>query len=85
MAGELLYVASGGTIEVKTIDPETGRLGDFQKAADLPLSKFTFSRDKRFLYAQATMEDNPEQVSIATYAVAADGKLSLLNLSLIHI
>jgi 6-phosphogluconolactonase len=82
-AGELLYVSSGGAIEVKEIDSKTGKLTDFQKV-DLPgLSKFTFSRNKKFLYAQAILNGKRQKVSIATYKVAADGKLSFVHNALI--
>jgi len=79
MAGELLYVASGGAIEVKKIDQKTGKLTDVQKVEHQGLSKFTFSRNKKFLYAQAAMKDNRKQASIATYKIADDGKLTFVH------
>lgn len=78
-AAELLYLASGGTIEVKEIDPKTGKLSDFQKVEFTRLSKFTFSRNKKFLYAQAAMKGNPKQASIITYSVATDGTLTYVH------
>jgi 6-phosphogluconolactonase len=78
-ADELLYVSSGGVLEVKRIDPKTGKLEDFQKVELQGMSKFTFSRNKKFLYAQATMKEDRKKVSVATYKVAADGKLSYVN------
>ena len=77
-ADELLYLASGGAIDVKKIDSKTGKLSDFQRVEFTLLSKFTFSRNKKFLYAQAAMKDNPKQVSVATYKVETDGKLTYL-------
>ena len=79
MSNELLYVASGGAIEVKKIDPDTGKLTDIQRVEYQGLSKFTFSRNKKYLYAQALMKDNRKQTSVATYRIAEDGKLSFVN------
>ncbi|MCM8533601.1 MAG: beta-propeller fold lactonase family protein [Lentisphaeraceae bacterium] len=78
-ASELLYLASGNSIEVKKIDLKTGKLSDFQKVEYKKLSKFTFSRNKQFLYAQAAMKDNPKQASIMTFKVATDGKLTFVH------
>ena len=78
-AAELLYLASGGAIEVKKIDPATGKLSDFQKVEFTKLSKFTFSRSNKFLYAQAALKDNPKQATIITYKVAEDGELTYVN------
>ena len=76
---ELLYLASGGAIESKKIDPKTGKLTDFQKVELPSLSKFTFSRNGKFLYAQASIQEgNKKSTSVATYSIAADGKLTFL-------
>ena len=79
-AAELLYVASGGAIEVKSIDPKTGKLENIQKVEMAGLSKFTFSRNKQFLYAQAAIANGKKkQASIATYKIANDGKLTFVH------
>ena len=79
MADEFLYLASGGAIEVKKVDPKTGKLSDVQKVEHEGLSKFTFSRNKKFLYAQAAMKDVRKKASIATYKIEDNGKLTFVH------
>ena len=74
-AQELLYMSSGDALEVKIIIPKTGELIDFQRIELKGISVFTFSRNKKFLYAKASIGGNRENPSIVTYRVAADGKL----------
>jgi 6-phosphogluconolactonase len=78
-ADELLYLSSGGVLEIKKIDSKTGELTDFQKVELQGMSKFTFSRNKKFLYAQASMKGDRKKVSVATYEVGADGKLTFVH------
>lgn len=78
VAQELLYVSSGDAIEVKKINPQTGTLLDFQRIEFKGISIFTFSRNKKFLYAMASIDGNRENRSIATYKVTVDGKLDLI-------
>ena len=78
VAQELLYVSSGDAIEVKRINPQTGSLLDFQRIELIGISIFTFSRNKKFLYAMASINGNRENRSIATYKVEDDGKLDLI-------
>jgi 6-phosphogluconolactonase len=78
VAQELLYVSSGDALEVKKINPKTGLILDFQRIELKDISVFTFSRNKIFLYAKASIHGNRENPSIATFKVAADGKLALI-------
>lgn len=82
-ADELLYIASGNAIEVKKIDRLTGKLTDLQKVEHPGLSKFTFSPDKSFLYAQASMKNNRKQTAVITYKITDDGKLTYLDIAAI--
>ena len=77
-ASEYLYLANDGLLEVKKIDPASGKLTDFQKIEHPKLSKFTFSRNKEFLYAQASIKNKPKQLSIITFKVEKTGKLTQL-------
>jgi len=77
-AQELLYVSSGDALEVKKINPQTGMLIDFQRIEFKGISVFTFSRNKIFLYAKASIDGNLKNSSIVTFKVAADGKLTLI-------
>ena len=83
-ADEFLYLASGNTIEVKKVNPENGKLQNVQKVEYSGLSKFTFSVDKKFLYAQASVKDKRRQPAIATYSIAADGKLNFVHVAPIN-
>ena len=78
VAQELLYLSSGDALEVKRINPQTGMLLDFQTIELKGISVFTFSRNKKFLYAKARIDGDLKNPSIATYKVAADGKLTLI-------
>ena len=80
-AEEYLYLASGGAIEVKKINAQSGELTDVQKVEHLGLSKFTFSRNKKFLYAQAAMKGNRRQTAIITYKIEDDGKLTFVHIA----
>jgi 6-phosphogluconolactonase len=78
VAQELLYVSSGEALEVKKINPQTGLLIDFQRIELEGVFNFTFSRNKKFLYAKASIDGNRENPSIATFKVAANDKLALI-------
>jgi 6-phosphogluconolactonase len=78
-AVELLYISSGSALEVKKINAQTGKLSDLQKVELAGMSAFTFSRDKKFLYIKASMKGNRKQLSIATYKVATDGRLTFIH------
>ncbi len=75
VAQELLYLSSGDAFEVKKINRQTGKLLNFQRTELKGLSVFTFSRNKKFLYAKASIDGSRKKPSIATYKVQADGKL----------
>jgi len=77
-AQELLYISSGDALEVKRINPQTGMLHNVQSIKLKGISVFTFSRNKKFLYAKASIDKNGKNPSIATFKVAADGKLALI-------
>ncbi len=78
VAQELLYLTSGDALEVKNINKETGKLFDVQKISLRGMSVFTFSRNKEFLYVNASIDNDRHKPSIATYKVAADGKLNFV-------
>ncbi|WP_260679337.1 beta-propeller fold lactonase family protein [Thalassomonas sp. M1454] len=65
-------------MDIKEVAPETGKLSDYHKVELAGLSTFTFSRDKKYLYAQALIDGDRKQPSIATYLVTDDGKLNFL-------
>lgn len=71
-ADEFLYLAAGDTISVKAIDQDTGQLRELQTLDLEGAGPITFSPDKTSLYIVAKM-------AIATYVIADDGKLSLVN------
>jgi len=79
VAQEFLYLSSGEALAVKRINAKTGKLIDFQRIEHKGMSVFTFSRNKRFLYIVATVDDDKKKLSIATYKILADGKLVLIN------
>ena len=74
---EFLYYAAGEKITVQEIQLS----GDLQKVQQVEhpgLHRFTFAPNKKFLYAQAKMIDNPDCISIATYRIGSDGRLTYL-------
>jgi 6-phosphogluconolactonase len=77
-ADELLYLSSGGALDVKKIDLKTGKLTDLQKVELQGMTVFTFSRNKKFLYIKARIDGDKEKPSIATYQIASDGLLSFV-------
>ena len=82
-AEELLYLAAGDVLTIKRIDPQTGKLFDFQNIELPGLSSFTLARNKKFLYAQARMAGDRKKPSIATYKIAANGKLTFIYNALV--
>ena len=76
-AQELLYLSSGETLEVKSIDPKSGTLHTIQSIKLKGISVFTFSRNKKFLYSKANIDE--KKPSIATFKIDDDGKLTLIH------
>ncbi|WP_068546820.1 lactonase family protein [Thalassotalea crassostreae] len=83
MAQELLYLSAGDAIHIKKIDPQSGLLDDVQSVKLKGVSSFTFSQNKQFLYAQARIDGNRKKPSIATFKVAGDGRLTLVDNALV--
>ena len=83
-AAEFLYLAAGNEIAVKAIDQSTGKLSEHQTLKRDGAGPFTFSPDKTFLYIVATVPGSKKQMSIATYKVAKDARLTLLENAPIH-
>lgn len=78
-AQEVLYLSSGDAIEVKKVNDQTGALTNVQKVELKGISVFTFSHNKKFLYARALINGKRKQNSIATYTVSDSGKLTLIH------
>ncbi len=78
LAREMLYLSSGDALDVKIIDKKTGKLNDFQKVKLRGMRAFTFSRNKKFLYIKASVDGDRKKSTIATYSIAADGKLTFI-------
>ena len=83
-AAEFLYLAAGNTIVVKAIDQSTGKLSEYQTLKLDGAGPFTFSPDKTFLYIVANATGSKKHISIATYKIADDAKLTLLKNEPIH-
>jgi len=83
-AAEFLYLAAGNTITVKAIDQSSGKLSAHQTLKLDGAGPITFSPDKTFLYIIAKAPGLKKQLSIATYKIADDAKLTLLNNAPIH-
>ncbi|WNC69153.1 beta-propeller fold lactonase family protein [Thalassotalea nanhaiensis] len=78
-AQEMLYLSSGDAIEVKKVNDQTGALTNVQKVELKGISVFTFSHNKKFLYARALINGKRKQNSIATYTVSDSGRLTLIH------
>lgn len=83
-AAEFLYLAAGNTIAVKAINQSTGKLIEHQTLKLDGAGPIAFSPDKTFLYIVAKATGSKEQMSIATYKIADDAKLTFLKNAPIH-
>ena len=78
-AAEYLYLSGGNTITVKEINESTGKLREHQTLQLKGAGPITFSPNKTFLYIVAKTPGSANSMSIATYKIAHDAKLKLLQ------
>lgn len=75
-----LYLAAGGQLSVFNVNADSGEL---ELAQELPLhgaGPFTFSPNRKMLYAAAAMPDvKPKSPAIATLQIDEEGKLKVLH------
>ena len=81
-----IYLAAGGQLSVFAVNKTTGKLAPLQQ---LPLSgagPFTFAPNRELMYATASTDVPKKKTpTIATLAIAADGKLKLAHQAAVNL
>ena len=81
-----LYLAAGGQLSVFAVNKTTGKLAPLQQIPLPGAGPFTFAPNRELMYATASTDVPKKKTpTIATLAIAADGKLKLAHQAAVNL